>query len=188
MEILCELLLELVPEFLADPVSSGFLRAIGWDPTPRALTRVWVGITFALVAGYLPGDGSLHVLWHPLSESLSLRVCSFLLSPVACGLCMAALGRRRTRLGRWLGPLHRFTCGRLLALAVAICRFLGAACPVWWLTVGNAAIGPSDPGRRVSGGCGCTGPRSSGWHPPGWGTGGSCWRAGRVRCQSGWRA
>jgi hypothetical protein len=123
MEVLLELLLELgLQVALEIASSSGLRRATDGQRKPP---RPWLA---ALGCACLGGAiGWLSALLFPalfLTTPLA-RGANVALTPLAAGLVMAGLGRRRARRGQQVGRLERFAYAYLFALGMAVVR-LGA--------------------------------------------------------------
>jgi hypothetical protein len=76
-----------------------------------------------LLFGCLFGGLSLLVIGHHLTPAGATRTLNLILTPIACGLIMAMLGRWRARRGEEVLRLDRFAYGYLFALGLALIRF-----------------------------------------------------------------
>lgn len=120
IEILGELILQLVFEVLAE---SG-LRALG-APFQRTPNPWLAGIGYAAF-GAAAGGLSLWLVASHLVKSESLRMLNLILTPVAVGLLMSALGTWRTRKAQPILRIDRFAYGYVFALSFALIRFVFA--------------------------------------------------------------
>ena len=113
LQILFELLGELGMRSLNDTLSK---------PRHPALST----IGFALW-GAMAGGVSLFFFPHsPIGNPL-IRQVNLVVTPVAAGLAMAALGRARAKRGQFLVRLDRFGYAFVFALAMAMVRFIWAS-------------------------------------------------------------
>lgn len=117
LEILGELVLQVVLEALAElglrSIAAPFRR-----PRNPWLAAIGYGI-FGAAAGGL----SLWVMPSHLVRTEGLRFANLLLTPVAVGLLMCAVGAWRTRRGQPLLRIDRFAYGYLFALSLALIRY-----------------------------------------------------------------
>ncbi len=119
-EILGELILQLIFEVLAE----FGLRALGapFQKTPNP----WLaGIGYA-VLGAAAGGLSLWLVPSHLVKSESWRVLNLILTPVAVGLLMSALGTLRSRQTQPMLRIDRFAYGYMFAFSLALIRFVFA--------------------------------------------------------------
>ena len=76
--------------------------------------------------GLAVGSVSLLLFPHPFLHSKTLRVANLILTPVVSGAVMALIGMLRTRLGKPVIAIDRFSYGFVFALAMAAVRFCWA--------------------------------------------------------------
>lgn len=119
MEPLLEILVEFVLQVLLEVLANvGLHRASGMRaPAP------WFAVVGYAVLGAAAGGVSLLVFPQVWLGGPVLRWANLVLTPIAVGFVMAALGRWRERHGRRTIRLDRFACGYVFALAVAVVRF-----------------------------------------------------------------
>lgn len=119
-EILAELLLQLVGEVLVEfglhTLAAPFRR-----DSPPALAAFAYGV-FGCIAGGL----TLLVFPNHLVVSVPLRWANLVVTPLACGGVMSAMGAWRRRRGDELFRIDRFAYGFLFAVSLALVRFLFA--------------------------------------------------------------
>ena len=125
MEVLFELVLEFVLWLVLEIGVNVGLHAVV-APFRREAGPWLSALGYALIGAVL-GLASLWIWPHHLVGSPVLRVVNLVLSPLLAGACMAALGRWRERRGQALLRIDRFAYGALLALGLALARYLGAA-------------------------------------------------------------
>lgn len=117
LEVLGEALLQIVLEVVAEV---GLHRV----PTPfRKPLNPWLAATGYAILGAGAGVVSLWLLPSILVTGKALRVLNLIVTPVAVGLLMGALGAWRSRRGQVSIRLDRFACGYLFALSLALVRF-----------------------------------------------------------------
>lgn len=119
-QFLAEFLLQLVGEAL---IEMGF-HAVA-EPF-RKPPRPWIAAIGYFLFGAVVGGLSLLWLSSHMVGDKGLRVANLVLTPIAAGLCMCALGAWRARRGQALLRMDRFAYGYLFALAFALVRFLFA--------------------------------------------------------------
>jgi VIT1/CCC1 family predicted Fe2+/Mn2+ transporter len=116
VELLLEFVLQLVFEAFVEAGAHAFKR--GRSPVhPAAATVGYVllgGLLGALSCAIFPQ----HVFSHPYAA-----VANLIVTPIAVGLAMGALGAWRTRRGKDLVRLDKFAYGYAFALAFALARF-----------------------------------------------------------------
>lgn len=119
-EVLAELVLQIVFEILAElgfrSIREPFRRPEPLDP--------WLAGLGYLILGAVAGTLSLWVFPVLFIKLKWLRVAILLLTPLAAGGLMAALGAWRRRKDQELVRLDRFTYGCLFAFAMALVRLL----------------------------------------------------------------
>ncbi|CAN7444436.1 hypothetical protein [Rhizobacter sp. LjRoot28] len=122
-----EFLIEVLGEFLFQAVGEVLLN-LGAHAVAEPFRRhadPWLAALGYLILGGLLGVASLFVVPH-LLVGTPWRVANLVLTPIAVGGLMAALGAWRARRGEPLLRIDRFACGYLFALAVALVRFFSA--------------------------------------------------------------
>ena len=120
-EIFFELILQLVVEYLT---SSGLRAPLRKRKGPPA--SAWLAGAGYLVLGALLGGVSLMVFPEHWVTDSDMRLLNLVITPVAAGLLMSAIGSWRRRRGRDLLRLDQFTHGWLFAFALALVRHFGA--------------------------------------------------------------
>ena len=119
-QFLGEIMLQVVFELLAELG----LHSLG-DPFKRPRNPVLSTIGFVLW-GAIAGGLSLLILPKSPISNQALRQLNLLLAPLAAGGAMMLVGRRRGKKGQGLVKLDRFGYAFVLALAMAIVRYLWA--------------------------------------------------------------
>ncbi|MBI3870604.1 MAG: hypothetical protein HY299_18910 [Verrucomicrobia bacterium] len=119
-EILGEFVLQLALEVLAEVG----LRALG-APFQKAPNPWLAGIGYS-VFGAAAGGLSLWLVSSHLVKSQSLRVLNLILTPIAVGVLMAAIGTWRSHRAQRVLRIDRFACGYLFAFLLALTRFVFA--------------------------------------------------------------
>lgn len=130
MEILVEILVQIFIEVLLGPLLELLIRALGLllgsifgSAAAIIEKRIrWISV----VAGATCGGASLPFFRHSLLPSTSLRIANLLLTPIAAGWMMHALGAGRERRGDDPLPVDRFLCGYLFTLSYLLVRQLAA--------------------------------------------------------------
>jgi hypothetical protein len=89
----------------------------------RRTPNPWLAAVGYALLGAALGGMSLLVFPDYLVATKSLRVANAALSPIAAGLCMAAIGAWRARRGQAVLRIDRFSYGYLFALAFGLVRF-----------------------------------------------------------------
>jgi hypothetical protein len=120
-EILGELLLQLFGEFLFELGFRSFAEPFREQPNP------WLaGFGYSLFGGCV---GAISLLIFPAHfVAGGFRIANLMITPVAAGACMAALGAWRAKRVQRVLRLDRFAYGYLFALAFALIRFWFARC------------------------------------------------------------
>ena len=119
LEILGEIILQIAFQALAGAGLHLFER------TPPAVPQSPWLLAFGYVClGLAVGSVSLLFFPHPLLHSKTLLVANLILTPVLSGAAMALIGMLRTRLGKPVITIDRFSYGFVFALAMAAVRFL----------------------------------------------------------------
>ena len=123
MSILLELLFEFVFQFVVEFLVEMGAHALKRDREPdRPPSAVAAFLAYSVLGGVL-GLASclmlpLHLFVHPSSRLLNLVV-----TPIAVGLAMGAIGAWRSRRGTALVRLDKFAYGYAFALAFALTRW-----------------------------------------------------------------
>lgn len=121
MEILFELLGELVLQVVVEALLQGGMHAVA---APfRKESSPWLAALGYLFFGALAGGISLWFFPDYLMANAQWRVLSAACTPVAAGLCIAALGAWRARRGQAVLRIDKFAFGYLFALAFGLVRF-----------------------------------------------------------------
>ena len=118
-----EFILQIVVELLAESGLYGLREPFG---RRKPLHPIFAGICY-IAFGALGGWLSLLFFPSPFIHSQLGRVANLLLTPLAAGAVMAALGAWRLRRGKDTIRLDRFAYGYLFALAMGLVRFIYAA-------------------------------------------------------------
>lgn len=129
MEFLIELMLELFGEVLLQVVLQAMAEAGLYavrKPGEHAPPSPWLLVLGYGLLGLLVGGVSLLVFPHSMMHSLSGRVVSLVLTPIASGLAMSLIGAWRQRRGQQALAMDRFAYGYGFALVVALVRFAWA--------------------------------------------------------------
>ncbi|MES2933809.1 MAG: hypothetical protein V4805_10020 [Pseudomonadota bacterium] len=117
-EICCEFLLQAAVEILAELGFHSLAETFHRRPNP------WLAaIGFALF-GAAAGGLSLLLFPSHFVHNHTLRLVNLLVTPIAAGLMMMALGAWRARHGQDVLRIDRFFYGYLFALALAVVRFV----------------------------------------------------------------
>jgi hypothetical protein len=131
MEILVELLLgllqivgELLLQIIFEALAELGVRSV-FEPFRRQRSpNPWLAALGYVILGAAAGGISLWLFPGLLITSRWLRVANLLLTPLAAGMLMGALGAWRRRRDQELIRLDRFSYGFLFAFAMALVRFL----------------------------------------------------------------
>ena len=119
LQILGELLLQVVLEVLAElglrSVREPFRR-------PEPIHPFMAAVGYALF-GAIAGGASLWLFPNLFIGTRSLRLMNLVVTPVAAGLMMSAIGAWRRRRDETLIRIDRFGYGFLFALSMAAVRF-----------------------------------------------------------------
>lgn len=122
-----ELLLEIVGEFLLQ-IFGEALAEIGLHSLAepfRNSPNPWLASLGFLLFGALLGGLSL-LVFNDHFMPAAYRLINLMLTPVAVGACMAALGAWRARRGDPVLRIDRFAYGYLFALSFGVVRFFFA--------------------------------------------------------------
>jgi len=129
MELIFELLFQVVGELILQVVFEA-LAELGIR-TLRAPFRKppnpWLAAVGYAFLGALAGGLSLLIFPELLITSGAQRIANLVITPLAAGAMMAALGAWRRRRGQSLIRLDRFAYGYLFALAMAFTRYVFAS-------------------------------------------------------------
>jgi hypothetical protein len=117
LEIVGEILLQGVIEALAELG----LHALA-EPFRKPRNPWLAGMGYA-VFGAMAGGLSLLVFPSHLVAGEMMRIVNLVLTPIAAGLLMCAMGAWRARRGDAVLRIDRFAYGYLFALALAVVRF-----------------------------------------------------------------
>lgn len=124
-----EFLLEIIGEFLIQVVGEALVE-LGMhsvvEPFRRPRNPWLAAIGYAIIGATFGGVSLLILPTHLVAASTWRRV-NLLVTPLAVGLCMAALGSWRARRGQEILRIDRFIYGYLFALTLALVRYLWAA-------------------------------------------------------------
>jgi hypothetical protein len=120
-----ELLLGLFGEFVLQVVGEDLvevgLHAVA-EPFQKK-PKVWQASTGYALFGIVAGGVSLLAFPALLVLEGPARIANLLLTPVAVGACMVALGSWRQKRGQPIFLLNRFFYGFVFAAAIAVVRF-----------------------------------------------------------------
>jgi hypothetical protein len=123
-----EFLFEILGEFLLQAILEFFFELsvhAGWKPD-RKPTNPWVAAIGYTVLGAVLGWLSLLVFPSYLVTSEPMRILNLILTPIAAGLLMAAMGAWRAQRGQPVLRIDKFAYGYLFAFALALVRFAAA--------------------------------------------------------------
>ncbi|WP_395703162.1 hypothetical protein [Aquabacterium sp.] len=130
MEILAELLLmvlqffgELLLQIVLELLAEAGVRIARAPFEGRAPVRAWLAVLGYIAMGAAAGAFSLWLFPQLFIQSTRMRMANLLLTPVASGAAMAALGAWRAKRQQGLVGLDRFVYGFLFALSMATVRF-----------------------------------------------------------------
>ncbi len=129
MEFLIEAVIEFFGEFLLQVLVQGFIE-IGWHSLAepfRKQPNPWLAAVGYAVFGAVIGGLSLLVFPHYLMANKNLRLANAVLSPIAAGLSMAAMGAWRARRGQVVLRVDKFSYGYVFALCWGLVRFFHAS-------------------------------------------------------------
>ena len=122
-----EFLVQLLGEFLIQVIGQALIE-LGMhsmiEPFSKPPNPWFAAIGYALF-GLILGLLSLLAFPEYLVHSGSLRIANLIITPMAVGTCMAALGAWRVRRGDNTFRIDKFAYGYLFALSIAVIRF-------WW--------------------------------------------------------
>lgn len=121
IEILFQFLGEFLLQLFAELLIQLGVHAVA-EPTQRR-PRPWLAAIGYFLIGAFIGGLSLLVMRSHFVTHETLRIANLILTPVAAGVCMSAVGAWRARRGHALLRIDRFAYGYLFALAFALVRF-----------------------------------------------------------------
>jgi hypothetical protein len=125
MEIIFEIVFSVIGEFLLQVLLEA-LAEMGLHSmreTWRKPPDPWLAAIGYALFGAIAGGLSLLFLPDLLVHSHSLQLMNVILTPVAAGLAMMAMGAWRRRRDQEIIRLDKFAYGYLFALALALVRF-----------------------------------------------------------------
>jgi hypothetical protein len=117
LEVLGELLLQFVAEVLLELGLHALVEPFQKRPNP------WLAAMGYLCFGVAAGGLSLLLVPSHLVTTKALRILNVIITPLAVGALMAAIGVWRTRRGQQLFRIDRFAYGYLFAVALALVRY-----------------------------------------------------------------
>jgi hypothetical protein len=120
-----ELLIEVLGEFILQVLGEAFLE-LGFHSLAEPFRKPpdpWIAALGYTLFGCIFGGLSLLAFAAHLTPAGVPRLLNLLLTPLAVGLCMVALGRWRARRGDSVLRIDRFFYGYLFALGFALVRF-----------------------------------------------------------------
>jgi hypothetical protein len=120
-----EFLLQLLGEFLLQVVGEALVE-LGLHSLAEPFRRPpnpWLAAVGYAVFGAVAGGLSLLVLPSHLTPSGAARIANLVLTPIAVGGCMSALGAWRAKRGQPLLRIDRFSYGYVFALCLALVRY-----------------------------------------------------------------
>ena len=120
MEFLLELIVEFAIQLVAELLVELGLQSVK-EPFRRRPNPWLAALGYALLGGFAGGLSLLVFSQHLVSEPI--RAVNLLLTPIAAGAAMMAMGRWRTRRGDTRLRIDRFGYGYLFALAMALVRY-----------------------------------------------------------------
>ncbi len=116
-EIVGEILLQVVLEALAELGLHSVAAPFRKPPNP------WLAAIGYTIFGAAAGGLSLWLFPENFVVGEALRILNLVVTPIAVGLLMCALGAWRVRRGDAVLRIDRFAYGYLFALALALIRF-----------------------------------------------------------------
>lgn len=121
LEVVGEFLLQVILETLAELGLHSIAEPFRKPPNP------WFAAVGYAIFGAAAGGLSLLVLSNHLVVGGGWRIANLIVTPVAAGLMMCAMGAWRARRGQSLLRIDRFAYGYLFALTLALVRYFFAA-------------------------------------------------------------
>lgn len=125
LRIAFEFLIQAVFQFLAE----FGLRGIGKLYRGNNHAHPFLAVIGYALSGSIAGGFSLLAFPTLFMESPTARILNLIITPIAAGLAMSALGAWRARRGQTLIRLDHFGYGFLFAFAMALVRFYFGANP-----------------------------------------------------------
>ena len=125
MEIIFEVLFSFIGEFLLQVLLEA-LAELGLHSMREPFRRPpnpWLAAIGYAILGAIAGGLSLLILPTLFVQSHSLQLMNVVLTPIAAGLAMMAIGAWRRRRDQEVIRLDKFAYGYLFALAMALVRF-----------------------------------------------------------------
>lgn len=116
--LIAEIVLQLVFEVLVELGVRSVKETFEKPPNP------WLASIGYAILGAISGGVSVLLLPSPFLDTPTTRVVNLLLTPIAAGAAMAALGAWRRRKDQPLIRIDRFSYGYLFALAMAVVRYV----------------------------------------------------------------
>ena len=120
LEILGEFLIQVIGELLVELGIHTLAEPFRKPPNP-----LLAAIGYFLF-GAIFGSISLLIVSSYLVTNKTWQIINLLVTPLAVGLCMSAIGMWRTKRGKAVLRIDRFSYGYLFALAFALIRFFFA--------------------------------------------------------------
>lgn len=124
LEFLFEVLGEFVFQVVLEALAEAGLHAVS-EPL-RKPPKPWLAALGYLLLGTIVGGISLLIFPHNMVPE-PWRITNLLVTPVAAGVMMSALGAWRERQGQDRIRIDRFSYGYLFAFGLALVRFLYAS-------------------------------------------------------------
>lgn len=121
LELLFEVFGEFVLQVVVEALLQGSMHTLA-APFKKQSSPWLAGIGY-LVLGAIAGGISVWVLPNYLMPNPHWRVLNAACTPIAAGLCIAALGAWRARRGQTVLRIDKFAYGYLFALAFGLMRF-----------------------------------------------------------------
>jgi len=125
MEIIFEVLFSFVGEFLLQVFAEALVE-LGLHSVREPFRRPpnpWLAAVGYALFGAIAGGISLWILPTLLVHSHSMQLMNVVLTPIAAGLAMMAMGAWRRRRDQELIRIDKFAYGYLFALGMALVRF-----------------------------------------------------------------
>ena len=119
VQLLGEFLIQVIGQALVELGMHAMIEPFLKPPNP------WVASVGYTLFGITLGFISLLAFPEYLVHSGGLRIANLIITPIAVGTCMAALGAWRIRRGDNALRIDKFAYGYLFALSIAVIRF-------WW--------------------------------------------------------
>jgi hypothetical protein len=117
LQIIGEFLIQIIGEILVELGFHSLAEPFRTPPNP------WLAVIGYGVFGAIAGGLSLIFFPTYLTSTKAWRIANLVITPIAVGLCMAALGAWRTKRGQLVFRIDRFSYGYLFALSLAVIRF-----------------------------------------------------------------